>query len=69
VVAHGGLRFAASVSRASTRELGLVAGSPVLASFEAAAVRVRVIDGGGRRGSMDCAASDSAGTDPGERRA
>jgi molybdopterin-binding protein len=68
VVAHGGVRFAASVSRASARELGLVAGSPVLASFKATAVRVRVLDGGGRRGSMDCAASDSTGTGPGERR-
>jgi molybdopterin-binding protein len=46
VVERGGLRFAASISRASAAEMRFAAGSGVVASFKATAVRLRVLDDG-----------------------
>lgn len=53
VVERGAVRFAASVSRASAAEMRLTPGTPVLASFKATAVRLRVLapaSGGGSIG-------------------
>jgi tungstate transport system ATP-binding protein len=58
VVECGGVRFAASVSRASAADLHLAPGAGVLSSFKATAVRLRILDDGAAWGSMDDSESD-----------
>jgi tungstate transport system ATP-binding protein len=45
IIERSGLRIAASVSRASARELGLGVGTAAVAVFKATAVRMRALDG------------------------